>query len=91
MSAIREQVEARLNFSFNSVLFNLYRNGEDYVGWYADDEPELGGQSFIGSLTFGAERQFEIRHKKFSDHGRLLLRSGDFTGYAAGFSAALAT
>lgn len=77
LSAIRAQVEARLNFSFNSVLVNLYRNGEDYVGWHADDEPELGEQPFIASLTFGAERQFEFRQKKSSGHGRLLLRSGD--------------
>ncbi|MBL6987407.1 MAG: alpha-ketoglutarate-dependent dioxygenase AlkB, partial [Methylobacter sp.] len=55
LTDLRTQIESRLNFSFNSVLANLYRNGEDYVGWHADNEPELGEQPFIASLTFGAE------------------------------------
>ena len=76
LSGIREKVEVFLNFSFNSVLVNLYRNGEDYVGWHADNEPELGEQPFIASLTFGVERQFCFRHKKTSKTGRILLRSG---------------
>jgi alkylated DNA repair dioxygenase AlkB len=73
---IRTKVESFLKFSFNSVLVNLYRNGCDYVGWHADNETELGEQPFIASLTFGAVRQFEFRHKKSSQHGRVLLRSG---------------
>jgi alkylated DNA repair dioxygenase AlkB len=73
---IRAKVEALLNFSFNSVLVNLYRNGDDYVGWHSDNEPELGEQPFIASLTFGAERVFEFRHKKSLQQGQLLLRSG---------------
>jgi alkylated DNA repair dioxygenase AlkB len=76
LSEIRAQIEAYLNFPFNSVLVNLYRNGNDYVGWHSDNEPELGEQPFIASLTFGAERQFEFRHKRSSENGRLLLRSG---------------
>ena len=76
LSDIRTRVELFLNFSLNSVLVNLYRNGNDYVGWHADNEPESGGQPFIVSLTFGAERQFEFRHKKSSEYDRVLLRSG---------------
>jgi alkylated DNA repair dioxygenase AlkB len=76
LSGIRAKVESYLKFSFNSVLVNLYRNGDDYVGWHSDNEPELGEQPFIASLTFGAERQFKFRHKKSSENGRILLRSG---------------
>ncbi|MGZ5028270.1 MAG: alpha-ketoglutarate-dependent dioxygenase AlkB family protein [Methylobacter sp.] len=76
LSGIRTQIEAHLNYAFNSVLVNRYRNGNDYVGWHSDNEPELGGQPVIASLTFGAERQFEFRHKQSSEHGRVLLRSG---------------
>ena len=76
LSDIRAKVELCLDFSFNSVLVNWYRNGEDYVGWHADNEPELGEKPFIVSLTFGAERVFEFRHKKSLESGSLLLRSG---------------
>ena len=76
LSDIRAKIELYLDFSFNSVLVNWYRNGEDHVGWHADNERELGEQPFIVSLTFGAERLFEFRHKKSLESGRLLLRSG---------------
>jgi alkylated DNA repair dioxygenase AlkB len=76
LSDIRAKVETRLNFSFNSVLVNWYRNGEDHVGWHADNEPELGPLPFIASLTLGAERPFAFRHKKTEENGRILLRSG---------------
>lgn len=76
LSEIRARLETHLNFAFNSVLVNLYRNGGDYVGWHSDNEPELGECPFIASLTFGAERQFAYRHKKTSEHGQMLLRNG---------------
>jgi alkylated DNA repair dioxygenase AlkB len=76
LADIRAKVELCLDFSFNSVLVNWYRNGEDYVGWHADNEPELGEKPFIVSLTFGAERLFEFRHKKSLACGQVLLRSG---------------
>ncbi|MGZ8227278.1 MAG: alpha-ketoglutarate-dependent dioxygenase AlkB family protein [Methylococcaceae bacterium] len=76
LSEIRTQIESYLNFSFNSVLVNLYRNGDDYVGWHADNEQELGDQPFIASLTLGAERPLQFRHKKSLAQGQVLLRSG---------------
>jgi alkylated DNA repair dioxygenase AlkB len=76
LSTIRLKVESFIDFSFNSVLVNLYRNGADYVGWHADNEQELGEQPFIASLTFGAERHFAFRHKQTSEEGRVLLRNG---------------
>src|SRR5450759_1974770 len=76
LSELRVKVESFLTFSFNSVLVNLYRSGDDYVGWHADNEQELGEQPFIASLTFGAGRQFEFRHKNSSENSQILLRSG---------------
>ena len=48
---------------FNSVLLNLYRDGQDTVGWHSDDEPELGPEPVIASLSLGAERAFRLRNK----------------------------
>jgi alkylated DNA repair dioxygenase AlkB len=48
---------------FNSVLLNLYRNGNDKVGWHADDEKELGINPTIASLSLGATRRFDLKHK----------------------------
>jgi len=48
---------------FNSVLLNLYRNGNDKVSWHADDEPELGVNPTIASVSLGAVRRFDLKHK----------------------------
>jgi len=85
LSEIRAKVEGFLAYSFNSVLVNLYRDGEDYVGWHADNEPELGEQPFIASLTFGAERLFAFRQKKSPDFGQLLLSTGSLLVMQPGF------
>lgn len=61
--AIRERLYDLLGFSFNSVLANRYRDGNDAMGWHADDEPELGPEPVIASLSFGAERRFLLRPK----------------------------
>jgi alkylated DNA repair dioxygenase AlkB len=76
LADIRQKVELFLSFSFNAVLVNLYRNGQDYVGWHADNEADLGEQPYIASLTLGATRQFAFRQKKTAECGSVLLRSG---------------
>ena len=58
-------------WQFNACLLNLYRDGEDHMGWHRDNEPEIDGQ-FIASLSFGASRDFRIRRRK--DHPRQEVR-----------------
>ncbi len=62
--ALRERLQDELRVRFNSVLLNLYRDGEDSLGWHADDEPELGSRPVIASVSLGAERTFEMRHRR---------------------------
>jgi alkylated DNA repair dioxygenase AlkB len=50
--------------NFNSVLLNLYRDGNDKVSWHADDEPELGTNPTIASVSLGAVRRFDLKHKE---------------------------
>jgi len=61
----------------NSLLTNLYRNQSDSVAWHSDDEPELGRQPLIASLSLGATRRFSLKHKRLKGERRdLLLPSG---------------
>ena len=69
---------------FNCVLVNLYRNGQDSNGWHADNEPELGKNPMIASVSLGATRRFDLRHnitkEKISfdlTNGSLLLMKGE--------------
>lgn len=49
--------------AFNSVLCNLYRDGQDSMGWHADDEPALGQNPVIASVSFGQSRRFDLKPK----------------------------
>jgi alkylated DNA repair dioxygenase AlkB len=63
--------------NFTSVLLNLYNNGNDKMGWHADDEKELGINPTIASLSLGETRRFDIKHKTNLDlHYKLELTSG---------------
>ena len=56
-------IEAETNHCFNSVLVNCYRDENDSVAWHSDDEPELKKNPVIASLSLGAERVFQLRHR----------------------------
>lgn len=88
--AIKACCEAVAETEFNSVLLNYYRDGQDSMGWHQDNEPELGDHPIIASVSFGATRRFQFRHKKRKDlapitveleHGSLLLMQGTTQTY----------
>lgn len=60
--SIKNKIEALTLEKFNGVLLNYYRNGDDSMGWHADDEKELGTNPVIASLSFGASRNFQLQH-----------------------------
>jgi alkylated DNA repair dioxygenase AlkB len=60
---IKEALELEIGKKFNSALLNYYRNGQDSMGWHADDEPELSKNPVIASISLGAERKFQFKHK----------------------------
>ena len=64
LSALRQLVEQECGVRFNSVLANLYRDGADSVAWHADDEPELGDNPIIASLSLGGTRKFQMKRKQ---------------------------
>ena len=61
---------------FNCVLANFYRSGADSMGWHSDDEPELGTNPLIASISLGAPRRFCLRHKSLPEKAELVLSSG---------------
>ncbi len=89
LQQIRERLLATIGESFNSVLLNYYRNGTDSMSWHSDDEPELGDQPIIASLSLGESRRMLFRrkdnhkdkHEIHLEHGSLLLMKGDTQQY----------
>ena len=39
---------------------NLYKNGEDHLGWHSDKEYDIKRGSTIASISIGEERTFEM-------------------------------
>jgi alkylated DNA repair dioxygenase AlkB len=73
---IKQRCEKETTTQFNSVLVNLYRDGQDSMGLHADDEPELGVEPIIASVSFGGERNFRLRHRQSKDLQQISLASG---------------
>ena len=75
---IKERIEEVSSTKFNSVLLNDYSSGEVGMGWHSDDEKELGRNPVIASVSFGAERDFFLKHKIDKDLNKITiaLKSG---------------
>ena len=67
--ALRDRLQDLTGARFNSVLLNLYRSGRDSIGMNADDEPELGRDPVIASVSLGDERRFRFERKDRSLRG----------------------
>lgn len=81
--SLREKIQQAVNHSFNSVLLNYYRDGQDSMGWHADNEKELGRNPVIASFNLGASRPFQLKHNTLGgkqeiilEHGSLLIMAG---------------
>jgi alkylated DNA repair dioxygenase AlkB len=80
---VKERVEAASGAHFNSLLLNLYRDGRDSIGFHSEDEPELGINPVVASVSLGSIRQFVLKHKETREklvfrlgHGSLLVMGG---------------
>lgn len=81
---IKNKIEPIAKTEFNSVLLNLYRDGNDSISWHTDAEKELGINPIIASVNFGASRKFQLRHIKTKEkleieltQGSLLIMQGE--------------
>lgn len=67
LARIRDKIHALRGDKLNCVLLNLYRDQKDSVSWHSDDEPELGEEPAIASISLGETRTFQLRHKTRKD------------------------
>jgi alkylated DNA repair dioxygenase AlkB len=73
---IKTKVERLTGHSFNCVLINVYRNGQDSNGWHADNEKELGKNPIIASVSFGSTRTFKLRSTEGTEQYSIPLTAG---------------
>jgi alkylated DNA repair dioxygenase AlkB len=86
---IKSKVEPLAGVTFNSVLLNYYRDGNDSVAWHSDKENVLGKRPVIASVSFGQVRSFDIRSKKdHTEQYSVRLEHGSFLLMKAGLQEA---
>jgi len=76
--SLTERVNAFAGTHFNHVLLNRYRDGRDNMGMHADDEPELGPDPVVATLSLGATRRMTLvpRRPRDGERRSLELPSG---------------
>jgi len=76
--SLRHELEVLTDARFNSVLLNRYRDQNDRMGFHSDDEPSLGLEPTIASLSYGETRTLIFKHKKLKEleRKRVPLTSG---------------
>ena len=62
--------------NFNSCLLNLYHSGDEGMSWHSDNEKEIVKNSCIASISLGAQRHIDFKHKTKQTKVRVELASG---------------
>jgi alkylated DNA repair dioxygenase AlkB len=66
-------------YKFRIVIGNQYRSGQDSIGWHSDNEPSMGFNPAIASVSLGSVRKFQIKPRNgkptdfWLEHGSLLI------------------
>jgi alkylated DNA repair dioxygenase AlkB len=83
LQEVQGSVRQQAGVPFNHVLVNRYRDGRDSMGLHADNEPELGADPVVATVSLGVARRFVLhprrpgeRHSRDLGHGSLLVMGG---------------
>ncbi|KAF7846309.1 hypothetical protein BT93_L4634 [Corymbia citriodora subsp. variegata] len=67
LDVLRKITEGCTGNRFNFCLVNYYKDGADSISYHSDDERFLGPDPAIASFSFGAKRDFLMKHKPDKD------------------------
>lgn len=74
---LQSAIENHLSTKYNYLLFSLYRDEKDSIAYHSDDETFLGYNPNIASITVGASRPFNLKHKHTKEVEPFSLNHGD--------------
>ena len=77
LEEIRRVLSERYGRTFDSVGFNLYRDGRDSVAWHADHIAEEIEDPVVALVSLGDARRFLLRRKGGGSSRSFLLGRGD--------------
>lgn len=73
---IKSRVENLCRANYNACLLNLYHDGNEGMGWHADNEKSIVTHSSIASLSLGSTRRFDVKHLQTGEKISLDLKNG---------------
>ncbi len=73
---IKKALEEKLDTKFNCCLLNYYADGSQGMAWHSDDEKVMEENEVIASVSLGADRFFEFKHKTLDIRQKILLENG---------------
>lgn len=73
---IKTKIELLTNSTYDACLLNFYQNGSQGMGWHSDNEKSIMAHSSIASVSLGALRKFDFKHKTIGEKVGLTLESG---------------
>jgi alkylated DNA repair dioxygenase AlkB len=73
---IKSRVEKLTGSEYDACLLNYYHNGSEGMGWHSDNEKSISPNSSIASVSLGATRKFQFKHKIQGLKLDLILDSG---------------
>ena len=76
LKMITARVNEKLGANFNTILMNVYKNGDDCIGYHRDRETGWAEGTGFATLCFGAERDFQIKHEDSNVVNTVLHRDG---------------
>jgi alkylated DNA repair dioxygenase AlkB len=77
LEEIRAALSGRYGREFDSVGFNLYRDGRDSVAWHGDHIREEIEDPIVALVSLGEPRKFQLRPKEGGSARTFMLGRGD--------------
>jgi alkylated DNA repair dioxygenase AlkB len=74
---VRRALSARYGLTFDSIGFNLYRDGDDSVAWHGDRLARWQPMPVVAIVSVGAPRPFQLRPRGGGLSHTFLLGRGD--------------
>lgn len=77
--------------AYDVCFLNYYKSEKEWLGWHADDSPEMDPEHPIAVISFGAERGIWVKDKDYRgeipEEDRYKLGNGSLFVMPAGFQA----
>ena len=76
LKEIVSKVNKELNTNFNTILMNVYKTGDDCISFHRDKETGWVENTGFATLSFGCERDFQVRHEETKETETILHKQG---------------